>query len=367
MKIREFFFGLLIAAALAGCEASPEQQEASAWRTAKSMGTQQAIQTFIEAWPDSDKIPAARRRLEVIAWKDSIKANSSQQYQSFLTNWPDGIFAPLAQEMLDWLQEHPDRSMADANLSLDFRFNLRMRTPEKTDSSRLSYLRSTEALLRCSGLTIDAPPGSPPADATLRIQVFGEGVEETYQFPGRDGKGPLDVPMKSGSRIHGELVWRSATRPEIRREFNHFDPPPDHAVSLTGDIDRLVDSMRYRSVSRSMEAKGSYWDRLVELVLARQGPRSYLCDASWDPTELAAHWSRALQTDDMPPLGPAVAALFSRESDRVRAAASKIAYSDAPYAAEYLERYLELSSVAPAPYAREYVELYLEGLRKKGQ
>ena len=162
--------------------------------------------------------------------------------------------------------------------------------------------------------------------------------------------------------MNGTISWQSSTGDEVRREFAHYDAPSDHAMTFRGDMDSLSDSMLYQSVERSLAARESYWDRLVEIVLARQGPRGYLCNANWDTTGLSAHWARAMRTDDMPTLGPAVAALFSNDTERVVSAASKVRHGESPYIVGYLERYMEISSDYINQMPQEYVQMYLDEL-----
>lgn len=359
------FVVVLVSLVLAGCEPSPARQEANAWIRAETAGTRESLQAFIDEWPDSERVPAARRRLEAVAWRYAIEANTPEQYQSFIDDWQGGIFVPFAEEMLGWINENPDRSIAETNGRLIFALRVNMRTPEKAESARLSYFRATKALLECAGLVIVDQAESEPPDVIIKVDLDGHSVHETYRFPGRDGSGPNDVSIPSGTRLHGTIDWQSAIRPGISKTFQFYDPPPEHAVTFTGEIESLIDSMRYRSVSRSIEARGSYWDQLVGIVLARQGPRSFLCDANWNDTQLAAHWGRALNDDDMPPLGPAVAALFSGQTDRVIAAASRISRSGAPNALDVLERYLEATTEPWMQREREYVLLYIDNLRSR--
>lgn len=319
---------------LSACEPSPERQQAADWRYANVLKTEEAFRKFLEDWPNSDKVPTAERSLEALSWRSAAWTNTEESYSIFLANWSDGIFAPLADEMLAWFNERGRLAVRDTQILIDLSFLISMRTVDKQENARNRLADTTAGFLVCAGYSVVEAGKSPSSRAKLDVIISGSGIDRRYQFPNRD-----DITVISGTEMRGSLSWHPSTGASIRREFAHYDAPPETAVLFRNEVDDLKDGMQTQSIHRALAAEGSFWDQLVPLVLERAGPRAFLC-----PTGVsmdASLWYRAREKVSMPTTGAAVAALFSDQFGRVEGAARMIAYSGAPFSDKYIERYLE--------------------------
>jgi hypothetical protein len=191
MLFRNRFPVLLAALWLAGCS-SPETE----WQEARQDGSEDALLTYIQKYPESPQAAEARRMIVEMSiaadWQMAESAGSPQAYEAFLEKHPDSVFAGVAASRATGLRARVAweslRDSSDAQALEAFAAEFAEAPEAELARARLAELAAPPApepaaapavpparaapAPRAPAATAPRAPSAPAAGATHRVQ-FG--------------------------------------------------------------------------------------------------------------------------------------------------------------------------------------------------
>ncbi len=146
------------------CSCRTPQQ---AWNEAHQENTEVALTTFMQEYPKSEHVPAARAQVEALRWDQAKKAHTVGSYEKFLTAYPKSANRGQAQHAIDeirwnlakekddaqtvkrFLHSYPDSSYRGEALrlleELEWRQSLEQRTVEALQEFLSDYPASSHS------------------------------------------------------------------------------------------------------------------------------------------------------------------------------------------------------------------------------